>query len=206
MLTATLALVLGLGVALAPGPSLALASANTLRGGLRSGIVSSIAASLADLMIAVLAVIILFGIGDRLASIIGVIGGVMIFGLGLDALVVASRRDPVPRSAATHRKFLQAALVEFGLPQALLFGLTVVGPVITHLRDSGEPWPWALVAVMIAGLVIARLAVVFRVAQTDRPLARSGYRLVCRLVGVALMAMGIVMIVWLGQYALDIEL
>ena len=204
MFTATLALVLGLGVALAPGPSLALASANTLRGGLRSGIVSSIAASMADLLIAVLAVIILFGIGDRLVSIIGVIGGVMIFGLGLDALIVASRRDPVPRSAATHRKFLQAALVEFGLPQALLFGLTVVGPVITHVRDSGDAWPWALVVLMVGGLVAARIGVVLRVAQTDRPLDRSTYRIVCRLVGVSLMVTGLIMVVWLGQYALDI--
>ncbi|MGH3455530.1 MAG: LysE family transporter [Nocardioidaceae bacterium] len=204
MFTATLALVLGLGVALAPGPSLALASANTLRGGLRSGIASSIAASMADLLIAVLAVIILFGIGDRLVSIIGVIGGVIIFGLGLDALIVASRRDPVPRSAATHRKFLQAALVEFGLPQALLFGLTVVGPIITHLRDSGDAWPWALVLVMVGGLVAARIGVVLRVAQTDRPLDRSTYRIVCRLVGVSLMVTGLIMIVWLGQYALDI--
>ncbi|MGH3484518.1 MAG: LysE family transporter [Nocardioidaceae bacterium] len=204
MFTATLALVLGLGVALAPGPSLALASANTLRGGLRSGIASSIAASIADLLIAVLAVIILFGIGDRLVSIIGVIGGVIIFGLGLDALIVASRRDPVPRSAATHRKFLQAALVEFGLPQALLFGLTVVGPIITHLRDSGDAWPWALVLVMVGGLVAARIGVVLRVAQTDRPLDRSTYRIVCRLVGVSLMVTGLIMIVWLGQYALDI--
>ncbi len=204
MFTATLALVLGLGVALAPGPSLALASANTLRGGLRSGIASSIAASMADLLIAVLAVIILLGIGDRLVSIIGVIGGVIIFGLGLDALIVASRRDPVPRSAATHRKFLQAALVEFGLPQALLFGLTVVGPIITHLRDSGDAWPWALVLVMVGGLVAARIGVVLRVAQTDRPLDRSTYRIVCRLVGVSLMVTGLIMIVWLGQYALDI--
>jgi threonine/homoserine/homoserine lactone efflux protein len=206
MLTATLAVVLGLGVALAPGPSLALASANTLRGGLRSGIVSTLAASIADLLIAVLAVIILFGVGDRVASVIGVIGGIMVFGLGLDALVVASRHDPVPRSAATHRKFLQSALVEFGLPQALLFGLTVVGPIITHLRDSGEAWPWALVTLMVTGLVIARLGVVFRVAQTDRPLDRSGYRLICRLVGVSLMVTGLIMIIWLGQYALDVEI
>jgi threonine/homoserine/homoserine lactone efflux protein len=205
MLTATLAVVLGLGVALAPGPSLALASANTLRGGLRSGIVSTIAASIADLLIAVLAVIILFGVGDRIASVIGVIGGVMVFGLGLDALVVASRRDPVPRSAATHRKFLQAALVEFGLPQALLFGLTVVGPIITHLRDSDDAWPWALVTLMVTGLVIARLGVVIRVAQTDRPLDRSGYRVICRLAGVSLVVLGIIMIVWLGQYALDLD-
>jgi threonine/homoserine/homoserine lactone efflux protein len=196
--------VLGLGVALAPGPSLALASANTLRGGLRSGVVSTIAASMADLLIAVLAVIILFGVGDRVASTIGVIGGVMIFGLGLDALTVASRRDPVPRSAATHRKFLQAALVEFGLPQALLFGLIVVGPVITHLRDSGDAWPWALVAFLVTGLVVARLGVVIRVAQTDQPLDRSSYRVICRLVGAALMVTGLIMVVWLGQYALDI--
>jgi threonine/homoserine/homoserine lactone efflux protein len=206
MLTATLAVVLGLGVALAPGPSLALASANTLRGGLRSGVVSAIAASIADLLIAVLAVVILFGVGDRIASVIGIIGGIMVFGLGLDALVVSSRQDPVPRSAATHRKFLQAALVEFGLPQALLFGLTVVGPVITHLRDSGEAWPWALVTLMITGLVIARLGVVIRVAQTDQPLDRSGYRVICRLVGVSLIVTGLVMIVWLGQYALDVEI
>jgi homoserine/homoserine lactone efflux protein len=206
MLTATLAVVLGLGVALAPGPSLALASANTLRGGLRSGIVSTLAASIADLLIAVLAVIILFGVGDRVASVIGVIGGIMVFGLGLDALVVASRYDPVPRSAATHRKFLQAALVEFGLPQALLFGLTVVGPIITHLRDSGEAWPWALATLMVTGLLIARLGVVFRVAQTDRPLDRSGYRLICRLVGASLIVTGLIMIVWLGQYALDVEI
>jgi len=204
MFTATLAVVLGLGVALAPGPSLALASANTLRGGLRSGIASGIAASLADLLIVVLGVIILFGVGDRLASVIGVIGGVMIFGLGLDALIVASRRDPVPRSAATHRKFLQAALVELGLPQALLFGLIVVGPVITHLRDSGDAWPWALVVLLVTGLLAARLSVVIRVARTERPLDRHGYRVVCRIVGSALMITGLIMIIWLGQYALDI--
>jgi threonine/homoserine/homoserine lactone efflux protein len=204
MFTATLAVVLGLGVALAPGPSLALTSANTLRGGLRSGVVSTIAASMADLLIAILGVIILFGVGNRLASVIGVIGGIMIFGLGLDALIVASRRDPVPRSAATHRKFLQAAVVEFGLPQALLFGLIVVGPVITHLRDSGDAWPWALVVLLVTGLVVARLAVVIRVARTARPLDRGGYRVVCRIVGSALMISGLIMIIWLGEYALQI--
>lgn len=204
MFTAALAVVLGLGVALAPGPSLALTSANTLRGGLRSGVVSTIAASMADLLIAILGVVILFGVGDRLASVIGVIGGVMIFGLGLDALIVASRRDPVPRSAATHRKFLQAAVVEFGLPQALLFGLIVVGPVITHLRDSSDAWPWALVVLLVTGLVVARLSVVIRVARTDRPLDRAGYRIVCRVVGCALMITGLIMIIWLGQYALQI--
>ncbi|MGI8613739.1 MAG: LysE family transporter, partial [Nocardioidaceae bacterium] len=121
-----LAAVLGLSVALAPGPSLALACANTLRGGVRAGISTSVAAALADLAIAVVSVVILFGVGDRPASFVGVIGGLMVLGFGVDSLVVSRRRDPVPRGAATHRKFVQAALLELSLPQALLFGLTAV--------------------------------------------------------------------------------
>lgn len=205
MWVAALVVVLGLGVALTPGPSLALACANTLRGGRSAGTTTALAATIADLAIAVLAVIILTGIGDQLRSFVGVIGAVMVFGLGLDAIVVSRRTDPVPRSAATRQRFARAFVLEISLPQALLFGLTAVGPTITHalVRDDGW-WPWVLVGLLGVSLLASRLLMVSRVASSRRPLARGPYRALCRVAGAALIAASVAMLVWLGPLALGL--
>ncbi len=199
-----LAMVLGFGAALTPGPSLALTSANTVRGGVRSGAASALAASTADLAIAVVGIVILSGVGDRLASFFGVIGGVMLLAMGLDAIASARRSDAVPHSAASHRRFWRAAVLELGLPQALLFGLTVVAPIITHVHNPADGWPWLLGGVLAASLTGARLGVVAQVARHGRPIDRLSYRRVCWVIGPALAATGIGVMVWLGANALGV--
>lgn len=200
-----MAVVLGFGAALTPGPSLALASANTVRGGVRSGAASALAASSADLVIAVVGIVILSGVGDRLASFFGVIGGVMLLAMGLDAIASARRSDAVPHSAASHRRFWRAAVLELGLPQALLFGLTVVGPIITNVNDlDDDGWPWLVGGVLAVSLTGARLGVVAQVARHGRPIDRGSYRRVCWVIGPALAVTGIGVMAWLGRIALGV--
>ncbi|CAN5194967.1 hypothetical protein BH24ACT12_BH24ACT12_13120 [soil metagenome] len=205
MWVAALVLLLGLGVALTPGPSLALICANTLRSGRGAGTATALAGTLADLAIAVLGVTILMGIGDQLRSFVGVVGAVMAFGLGLDSIVVSRRTDPVPRGNATRHRFARAFALEVSLPQALLFGLTAVGPVITHelVRNDGW-WPWTLIGLFGAGLLGSRLLMVSRVTRSRRPLARGPYRRLCRMAGAALIGASIAMLVWLGPLALGL--
>ncbi|MGH3497291.1 MAG: LysE family transporter [Nocardioidaceae bacterium] len=199
-----LVVAIGLGVALAPGPMLALVSANTMRGGLRSGALSAVAAATADALITVMALVIVDALGSRLGGVIGMVGGLVLVGLAVDAFVVSRRTDPVPRGAATHRKFVQAAQLELSMPQALLFGLTVAGPVLTHLRDVRDSWPWALAAVLSGVLLGTRLVVAAWVARSGSPLPRRSYRLICRCVAVVLSTTGVVMIIWLGGYGLHL--
>lgn len=205
MWVAALVVVLGLGVALTPGPSLALACANTLRGGRSAGTTTALAATMADLAIAVLAVTILMAVGEQLRAFVGVVGAVMVFGLGLDAIAVSRRTDPVPRSTATRQRFVHAFVLEISLPQALLFGLTAVGPVITHelARNDGW-WPWLLVGLLGAGLLVSRLLMVSRVARSHRPLARGPYRTLCRIAGAGLIGASVAMLIWLGPLALGL--
>ncbi len=205
MWVAALVLVLGLGVALTPGPSLALICVNTLRGGRGAGTTTVLAATLADLAIAILAVIVLTGIGDQLRSFVGVVGAVMVFALGLDAIAVSRRTDPVPRGTATRQRFARAFVLEVTLPQSLLFGVTAVGPAIAHelVRNDGW-WPWTLIGLLGAGLLGSRLLMVSRVARSRRPLTRGPYRRLCRVAGAALIGASIAMLAWLGPLALGL--
>ena len=78
--------------------------------------------------------------------------------------------------------------------------------MVSQVVENPKPFvgTGALVVLLVTGLLAARLSVVIRVARTERPLDRHGYRVVCRVVGSALMITGLIMIIWLGQYALDI--
>ena len=204
MWVAFLSVVLGLGVALTPGQSVALACANTERAGWRGGATTVVGSTTADVAIAAVAVTILFGVGDRLASFVGVVGGVMVLGLGLDALMVSRDRHPMPRTAATPNRLLRGFWSELTLPQALLFGLTAVGPSIVHLRESEDGFPWAMVAVIATALMVGRLAMVTWVSRSGEIPRRGRYRVVCWVAGVALSAAGLAMMGWLGAYALGL--
>jgi threonine/homoserine/homoserine lactone efflux protein len=206
MWVAILCVVMGLGVALTPGPSVALAGANTQRGGWRAGAVTAISATLADVAIAAVAITILYGVGDRLAAFVGVIGGVMVLGLGLDAFVVSGHRDPLPRTAGTSRRIVRSFLLELGLPQALLFGLTAVGPAVIHLREEQGTLPWPLLGLLGGCLLLGRLALVTQVWRSGRIPGRPAYRVVCWVAGTGLVAAGLALIIWLGSFALGIDM
>lgn len=184
---------------------MALTCANTLRAGRGAGTATALAATTADLTIAVLVVTVLMGIADQLRAFIGVIGAVLVFGLALDAIAVSRRADPVPRGTATRPRFARAFVLELTQAPALLFGVTAVGPVVTHqlVRNDGW-WPWALVGLLGAGLLVSRLLLVSRVADSHRPLARGPYQGLCRVAGFALIGASVAMLAWLAPLALDL--
>jgi threonine/homoserine/homoserine lactone efflux protein len=202
MWVAVLSVLLGLGVALTPGPTAALTCVNTERAGWGRGTVTAFGATLADVAIGAVAITILLGVGDRLAGFVGVIGGVMVLGLGLDALKVSREQHPMPRIAATPNRMVGGFLLELSQPQALLFGLTAVGPTVVHLRVSENAFPWPVAALLAGALLAGRLALVRWVSRTGRIPAPARYRVVCRVAGAVLSLAGPAMMVWLGSYAL----
>ena len=202
MLVAVLSVLLGLGVAVTPGPIAALTCANTERAGWGAGTTTAVGATLADVAIGAVAVTILLGVGDRLAGFVGVIGGVMLLGLGLDALMVSRQSRPMPRVAATPNRLVRGFWLDLSQPQALLFGLTVAGPTAVHLRETDGAFPWPVAVLLAAGLLAGRLVLVRWVALSGRIPTPVRYRVVCWVAGGGLALAGLALMVWLGSYAL----
>jgi threonine/homoserine/homoserine lactone efflux protein len=202
MWVAVLSVLLGLGVALSPSPTAALTCANTERAGWDAGTTTALGSTVADVAIGAVAITILLGVGDRLAAFVGVVGGVLLLGLGLDALKLSRDRHPMPRVAATPNRLVRGFLLELSQPQALLFGLTTVGPVAVLLRETDGALPWAVMCLLTAALLAGRLILVRWVARTGRLPAPARYRVVCWLTGGGLSLAGLAAMVWLGSYAL----
>jgi hypothetical protein len=197
-----LSVLLGLGVAAVSQPHRGVDLREHREGRLGAGTTTALGSTVADVAIGAVAITILLGVGDRLAAFVGVVGGVLLLGLGLDALKLSRDRHPMPRVAATPNRLVRGFLLELSQPQALLFGLTTVGPVAVLLRETDGALPWAVMCLLTAALLAGRLILVRWVARTGRLPAPARYRVVCWLTGGGLSLAGLAAMVWLGSYAL----
>lgn len=167
---------LGLGAGIAPSPLLGLVLANSLRRGFGSGLLTSFSPLCTDLLIIGTSLILLQVMPVRMVAALGIIGGVVIIGLAIDSLVVARRRDPVPRSAAMRRAVSESAFANLFNPHPWLFWLTAGGALLsTAYDDSPARAIWFLAGFYVA-LVGVKVICARIVSSSGRPFSPEPYR------------------------------
>jgi threonine/homoserine/homoserine lactone efflux protein len=167
---------LGLGVGIIPGPLLALVLANSLRGGLRSGVITSLAPLPTDVVIIALSLTLMDVMPVRMVALLGAAGGMVVIGIAVDAFLVTRRDDPVPQSAAMRRAFSESARVYLLSPFPWLFWLTAGGALLsTAYTESPSHALWFLVG-FYALLIGVTLGCSRVVSATGRRLAPEVYR------------------------------
>jgi threonine/homoserine/homoserine lactone efflux protein len=127
--------VLGLAAGFSPGPLTVLVISETLRHGLRAGVMVSLAPVLTDLPIIVLAALLLNRLSAYPATFgaIALLGGGFLLHLGISSLklraVAIQREGPAPRS------LLRGVAANFLNPNPYLFWIGVGTPILMSLMD-----------------------------------------------------------------------
>lgn len=197
---------MGLAAGVSPGPLLVLVVTSTLRGGLRNGIAVAAAPLLSDLVVVTAVLLLLSDLSATALGWLGVAGGVLVVLVGVQTVregrtATLEVADGAP--APPVRKALgQAALVNLLSPHPWVSWVAVLGPLtITFWRES----PWAGAAVVFGfylTLVGSKAALAAVVGSGRRRLTDASYRRTVVIAGVALVALGLVMLVEFGRQAL----
>jgi threonine/homoserine/homoserine lactone efflux protein len=167
---------LGLGAGIAPSPLLGLVLANSLRRGFGSGLLTSLSPLFTDLLIVGTSLTLLQIMEARMVATFGIIGGVVIIGLAIDSLVVARRRDPVPRSAAMRRVVSESAFANLFNPHPWLFWLTAGGALLSTAYDDSPAGAVSFLLGFYGAVVGVEVVCARIVSSSGRPFAPEPYR------------------------------
>lgn len=194
-----LGLSLGFASGISPGPMLALVLTTALRWGARHGVAVAAAPLLSDLPIVTLALFTLGQLPGRAVSGMGVAGGLFIVALGVaamcDARTASLTPDPGATAPTTWSALRKGAAVNLMNPHPWLAWITAFGPLtLTTWRDS-RPAAVALLIGFYAALIGAKALIAVLVAGGRHLLTPRRYRFAVLCSGLALAALGLVMIV-----------
>jgi threonine/homoserine/homoserine lactone efflux protein len=201
------ALLLGLGIGLAsgvsPGPLLVLVISSTLRGGWRHGVAVAAAPLLSDLVVVAVVVAVLGQVSESVLSVLGVVGGLVVIGVGVQTIVEGRRASlsvEEGRPALTLRSTLgRSALVNLLSPHPWISWITILGPLaVANWRQSPVSGVLLVVGFYVA-LVGAKVGIAALVAGSSRWLTDAGYRRALVIAGLALVGLGGVMVFEFGQ-------
>ncbi|MBI1379374.1 MAG: LysE family translocator [Frankiales bacterium] len=183
---------LGLGAGLAPGPLLALVVTSALARGFAAGLRVALSPLVTDTLMIAVAVLLVRELPNRAAGILGVVGGLYVVWLGVDALRErAVGIELEPRAGSLRR----GALVNLLSPHPWLFWIVVGGPVLVAAWAES---PWSAVAFLVGffGTLVGTKAVVAAVvAGSRRALTPAGVRRAHVAAAVLLLLTGVVLVV-----------
>ncbi|MDH3715001.1 MAG: LysE family transporter [Gammaproteobacteria bacterium] len=159
------AVLLGASGGLSPGPLLMLLIAETLRHGLRAGLMVSIAPLLSDMPIVILSFIVLAQLADMRLVMGGIsfAGALLLFYLGLGNLHY--REMPERPQATPGRSLRKAVMINFLNPNPYLFWLLLGAPTVIDAwqRSVGEALTFiCLFYVLLVGSKMLTALAVFR--------------------------------------------
>jgi threonine/homoserine/homoserine lactone efflux protein len=195
---------LGLGAGIAPSPLLGLVLANSLRRGFGSGLLTSLSPLFTDLLIIGTSLTLLQVMPARMVATLGIIGGIVIIGLAVDSLVVARRRDPVPRTAAMRRVVSESAFANLFNPHPWLFWLTAGGALLSTAYDhSPGRAVWFLAGFYVA-LVGVKVVCARIVSTSGRPFSPEPYRRALVASAVLLTVSGVLVVIHFFPTLLDL--
>lgn len=201
------ALLLGLGIGLAagvsPGPLLVLVITATLRGGLVHGAAVATAPLLSDVIVVGVTLVALGQIPGQLLTALGAIGAVAVIAVGAQTIGQARGASlTLPAGTAGARlpsTVRHGVLVNLLSPHPWISWATVLGPLtLAQWRDSPAAGVLFVVGFYLA-LVGSKVGVAALVAGGRRHLTESGYRVAVVTAGVALVALGLLMIAEFGS-------
>ena len=200
------ALLLGLGIGIAagvsPGPMLTLTLTATLERGFGAGLRIAVGPLLSDLPVVILSLGVLAAVPQGFLGAIGLAGGVFVVTLGVDAVRKGARSDlelrPLDPSEgpAPSVDLVKGALVNLLNPNPWLFWLAVGGPQSVGLwRDASPLHAVGFVALFYVGLVGSKVLIAAVAARGRHRLTGPWYRRILVACGVALVALGILLMV-----------
>lgn len=189
-----LGLSLGLGAGLAPGPLLALVVTTALSRGFWPAVRVSLVPLVSDTVIVLLSVFVVRSLPERATGVLGVVGGLFVVWLGIEAL----REKPAEVEAApdgAHVAFGKGVLVNLLSPHPWLFWLAVGGPILVAAWAVGPTAAVGFLGAFYLVLVGSKVVVSAVVAGSRRRLSPRALHLAHRTSGVLLLATGVLLVV-----------
>jgi threonine/homoserine/homoserine lactone efflux protein len=189
-----LGLSLGLGAGLAPGPLLALVIRSTLQDGVAAGIRVAFSPLVTDIPIIVLAVVLASSLPETALGALGIVGGVFVIWLGVEAL----RESPAPVEAAIgaarpQRDLVRGALTNALSPHPWVFWITVGAPILAEQKASGSALFLGAFYLVLIGSKVTIAGVL--AAGRERLVQGRGYAIVLRASAVLLLGTGVLLTV-----------
>ena len=182
---------LGLGAGLAPGPLLALVITTSLTRGFRAGLRVALSPLVTDSIMIAVSVLLVRELPARAAGVHGVVGGLYVVWLGVEAL----REAPVALEATDGPDPLRRGLlVNLLSPHPWLFWLTVGGSVVVSAWAEAPAYAVVFVVAFFAVMIGTKAVVAAVVATSRRALTEQGLHRAHRSAGALLLIAGLLLI------------
>lgn len=194
-----LGLSLGFASGISPGPMLVLVLTTALQWGARHGVAVAAAPLLSDVPIVALSVFTLGRLPGSVVAGMGVVGGLFIATLGVQAMrdsrTASLDADPASTPPTAWSALRKGAAVNLLNPHPWLAWITAFGPLtLTTWRESPPAALLWLVGFYVA-LIGAKALIAVLVAGGRQLLTPARYRVAVLLSGLALAVLGAVMVV-----------
>ena len=183
---ATTGTLLGLSAGLAPGPLLALVLSESLRHGIRSGVMVALSPLITDLPIILLSLFLLSRLSDShvVLGIVSLLGGVVILRMGWSNL------NPRPEVLVTREQgrgsLWKGVLANTFNPHPYLFWLSVGAPIMYKALEQSQATLAAFVGCFYVALVGSKVVLAVVVGRSRRFLNSAVYVWILRLLGLLL--------------------
>ena len=187
-------LALGLSAGISPGPLLTLVMTQTLKHGVREGIMVSLAPLLTDLPIIVMVLLIL----DRLTHIDPVLGAISLFGagyliyLGYESLIF--KGDMPSDQAEAPRSIRKGIVANFLNPNPYMFWFSIGGPLILKAFNISLLAAAVFIVPFYILLVGAKCVVAIVAGRSRHFLKSRSYIYTVRILGLVLCLFGLMFI------------
>lgn len=180
--------VLGVIAGVSPGPLMTLVITQTLRHGMREGLIVAVAPLLTDIPIILVSLLVLGQVAhaDRLLAALALAGSLYLLFLAYESARAAPLGCSVSDEAPESLK--RAALVNALNPHPYLFWGTVGGPLVVRAAEAHPAAPWAFVAGFYVCLVGAKAGLAWLVGTRRASLTGRLYPYVLRALALALVA------------------
>jgi threonine/homoserine/homoserine lactone efflux protein len=184
-------LALGAGAGLAPGPLQALVISVSLSRGFAAGARVAASPLLSDVVVIVVSLLVLRSIPERAVAVLGVVGGLFVVWLGIEALRdAAAEIEAGPRSGTG--SLLRGALVNLLSPHPWIFWLTVGGPLLVAAWADSAASALAFLLGFYLLLVGSKVVLAAVVAGGRRRLSPTALRRAHLAAGALLLLTGLV--------------
>jgi threonine/homoserine/homoserine lactone efflux protein len=185
---------LGLSAGYSPGPLNTLLISQALRHGAKEGLKVAMAPFITDLPIIVVSV---FGLtrlsGSRaIMGVISIVGGLVLIYLAYSSF--RTDKIDVDVDATDARSLSKGTLVNFLSPHPYLFWLTIGAPNVVEAWSHSALTAAGFLGGFYACLIGSKISLAFVAARSRRLLSGKCYRLVMRILGVALLVLAFLLI------------
>lgn len=184
-------LVFGLTAGLAPGPLMTLTVTQTLKHGVKEGVLVALAPLITDLPIIAVSLLVLAQLEsfETLLGAIALVGSGYVFYLGWETVRISPA--DFDTSHAAPRSIWKGATVNALNPHPYLFWATVGGPFVLRARHDAPLAPWLFAGSFYLLLVGTKVTLALLVGRYRTLLIGKAYLWIMRALGVLLWAFGL---------------